>query len=385
MIRLAARSAALAMSVLLLAGCGVFNREEPQNPPAELSSFSQTLRVARVWSANIGKGAELLRLGLVPASDGSTIYAASHDGRVVALDSERGRRLWNRRTDLPLAAGPAVQGGMLVVGSSNGEVLALDAETGEQLWLARMTGEVLAAPALSESLVIVRTVDGKLTALERQSGVQRWFVQQSVPRLSVRGTGMPVISRDRVFGGFDNGRVAAYELADGTPAWEMLLTPPTGRNEVERLVDISASPRIVGDDVYVAGYHGRVAALAIESGQSLWAADIASYGGIGVDLNALYVSSARSELIALSRRSGRELWRQDILLNRAITGPVSYGSSVVVADFEGYLHWFDSATGELQARTRAGSDRITATPIVVNDKLFVLSEGGRLYAFRTVD
>ena len=37
---------------------------------------------------------------------------------------------------------------------------------------------------------------------------------------------------------------------------------------------------------------------------------------------------------------------------------MSFQTTVVVGDFEGYLHWFDSATGELQARVRAGFENL---------------------------
>ena len=66
------------------------------------------------------------------------------------------------------------------------------------------------------------------------------------------------------------------------------------------------------------------------------------------------------------------------------TTPTAFGSSVVVGDFEGYLHWFDPATGELQTRVRAGSDRITTAPLVVSDTLYVVTDGGKLIAFRGV-
>ncbi len=91
-----------------------------------------------------------------------------------------------------------------------------------------------------------------------------------------------------------------------------------------------------------------------------------------------------STVIAVARRSGRELWQKETLLNRDITGPTGYGSSVVVGDFDGYVHWFDAATGEVQARVRAGSDRVSAPPLVVNEMLFILTDGGKLYAFKDV-
>jgi outer membrane protein assembly factor BamB len=89
-------------------------------------------------------------------------------------------------------------------------------------------------------------------------------------------------------------------------------------------------------------------------------------------------------LFAVSRRSGRELWRHEVLLNRDVTGPTPYGSSIVVGDFDGYVHWFDTRDGSLQARVRAGGKRITSAPLVVNDMIYVITDDGKLYAFREV-
>ena len=163
-----------------------------------------------------------------------------------------------------------------------------------------------------------------------------------------------------------------------------MLAPPTGRTEVDRLSDLNATIRVVGEDIYVVGYQSKLSSVAIESGQVLWSREISSHAGIGIDINNLYVSGDASQLYAVARRSGRELWRKEVLLNRDITGPSGYGSSVVVGDFDGYLHWFDATTGEPQARVRAGSDRISAPPLVVNEMLYVLTDGGKLYAFKDV-
>ena len=62
---------------------------------------------------------------------------------------------------------------------------------------------------------MVRTVDGRLVALAPSDGRELWSYSQPVPRLSLRGTARPVIAGDLVLCGFDNGKVAAVELADG--------------------------------------------------------------------------------------------------------------------------------------------------------------------------
>lgn len=384
--RLLRRSAGLCalLATILVGGCGVFGGDKDEDPPAPLPDFKTTLRIREVWAAGIGGSSEFLRLALAPASDGSRLYAAAHDGEIVAFEAGRGARLWRTNTKLPLSAGPAVDGKVVVVGTSDGEVVALNADDGKQIWRKSVSSEVLAAPALAGNLVFVRTVDGKLTALGIDDGNQAWFVQQAVPRLSVRGTAAPVVIKNLVLCGFDNGRVAAYQLTDGSLAWESLLDPPGGRNEVERLADVNAAVRAIGDDLYAVGYQGRLAALALESGQVLWSQDIPSHTGLAVDLTNLYVSGSTSELVALTRQTGAELWRHELLKNRDITAPAAYQGSVVVGDFEGYVHWFDAATGKPQARAHADGQRITSQPLVVNDMLYVQTDSGKLVAYQQV-
>lgn len=377
--------ALLAAGALSTTGCSLFggDDEEP-DAPVELSDFKSTINIRKVWSAGLGDETEFLRLALAPASDGSRIFAAANDGRVSAFEAVKGKRLWLSKTGLQLSGGPATDGKVVVLGTSNGEVIALGADDGKELWRKSLSSEVLAAPAIAPGLVLVRTVDGKLTALGVADGVQRWFVQQNMPRLTVRGTGAPVVIGNVVVCGFDNGKLAAYELADGTPAWDTLLDPPAGRNEIERLADINATVRSVGDDIYVVGYRGQTTAVALESGQTLWTQDVAGYGGLATDLENVYISGIGSELHALLRQTGSELWKHELLKNRDITGPTAWQSSIVVGDFEGYVHLFDTATGKPQARVRLDRSRVTAPPLVVNDLLYVQSDGGKLAAFRQV-
>lgn len=382
--RTSLRAGCLLLALALVGGCGMFGGEEESDPPAELVKFKATLKVRRAWSAGVGDDTEFLRLALAPASDGTRAFAAGHNGRISAFDLDRGKRLWVTKTKLGLSAGPAVGGDVVVAGTSNGEVIALNADDGSERWQISVSSEVLATPAVARArdLVLVRTVDGKLIALEADTGNEAWFVQQSVPRLSVRGTGAPSVAGDAVICGFDNGKVAAYSLADGSLLWETLINPPSGRTEVERLADLNSAVTITGSNVYVTGYQGTVAAIDIESGQVNWARDISSYAPPSADLTQLYVADANGEVHSLARTSGQELWRDSTLLNRGLTGPAAVGNTVVVGDFQGYLHWFDAATGQMRARTRAGSNRIVAAPVVVNDTVLVINDGGKLFAFR---
>lgn len=368
-------------------GCGMFGGggEDPIEPPAELVEFEPRLEIDRVWSARVGGAAEALRLALAPATDGTRIYAGAHDGQAAAFDAETGRRLWATRTQLPLAAGPGFGGGALAFGTNDGDLITLDAQTGEERWRRQVGGEVLASPAIGAGVVVLSTVDGRLRGYSLLDGRLLWTVEHAVPALTVRGNTAPVISGTTVVAGFDNGRLGAYEVATGETRWEAPLTAPTGRTELDRIVDISAGLAVVGNDVYAVGYNGRAVSVGLETGLLLWQQDMSSYAGLGAGFAGVYIADELSQVVALDRESGTRYWTQPELRLRDITRPTFYRGTVVVGDLEGYLHWLDSQDGSFLARERVGSQRITSAPLVVGDNIYAQGDDGTLAAFKIAE
>ncbi len=377
------RSAVILLGALLATGCSLFgDKDEPIDPPAELTDFDAAFRVSQEWDLRIGDGSEFLMLALSPAVEGGRVYAGTHDGKVIAVDAESGRRVWAVDTKLELSAGPGVGEGMVVFGTSDGAVIALDALEGTGKWNVSVSGEVLSSPAVGNGMVITRTVDGRLRALDAADGSEFWNIEQQVPRLSLRGNSSPAIVGTAVVAGFDNGRIAAYDLDDGDIRWENVIAPASGKTELERLADVDAAIVAVGQDLYAASYNGRVASLAAESGQVMWSQEVGSYEAPGADWTALYVTSSSGDVIALSRSSGAILWTQEALHQRGVTAPAASGNSVVVGDFEGYVHWLSAVTGALEARARVDKAAIVGRPVTAGDLVVFQTESGHLAAYR---
>jgi outer membrane protein assembly factor BamB len=322
-----------------------------------------------------------MRAGLAPAVDGEVVYAAGRDGDVLAISQANGKTLWRAKTRAELTGGPGAGFGIVAVGSANGELIALDQATGTTLWTVPVGGEVLSAPAIAADAVVVRTVAGVLLGLSREDGKVLWREEQQIPRLTLRGAAAPVVAGNAAICGFDNGRVIAAETRNGEVLWEQLVSAPRGRTELERLVDIDSAVKVSGVDVFVAGFQGRVAMLALDSGQSWWSREISSHRGLDVDDESVYVSTATGEVIALRRRSGVEVWRQDGLRLRGLSAPVAIGAHVAVADFEGYVHWLNAGTGAFVARTKAGA-RVSNPPVRAGDLIVLQDDEGRVTAFR---
>jgi len=375
----------LVAASLLLASCGLFSDKDKELEPKELVRVEQKARIKRVWSAGLGGDSDFLRIALRPAGDGNRVYAASQKGTVSAFDPATGKQLWRTKLDTELTSGPGVGEGHVVVIARSGHAILLDAADGTEQWRADIDGESLARPLISGQSVIVQTVDNRLRALSLFDGRQRWLVSQTTPVLTMRGSSSPVIVGTSVIAGFDNGRLVAVDLPSGDIVWDSLLSPPTGRSDLDRLADIDGAMAVVGQDIYAAGYQGRLAAIASESGQLLWNREISSYEGVSADWNSVYTVRDDGEIIAMERRGGTETWRNDTLLRREPTLPIPFNTMVVVGDLEGYLHFFNNFDGEPMARLRQGNKAITSDPVVLGNRLYVQADNGSLAAYEVVD
>ncbi len=366
---------------MALSACSIFSDKEEDLEPVKLTKIKTTLKVKRLWTANLGGDAEHLRVALQPAGDGNRIYATSHDGKVYAFDPVSGKRIWRTELELIMSAGPGVGDGLVVVASKGGIVVVLDAATGEERWRADVGGESLSRPLIAKDSVIIQTVDNRLRALQSFDGKERWVIIQSMPALTMRGSSSPVVSGANVVAGFDNGRVVAVDLDSGDIAWESLLAPPSGRSDLDRLSDVDGAMVVVGQDIYAAGYQGRLGSIAAESGQILWSTEISSYAGVSVDWTSLYTTQDTGVVISMARRNGAESWRQESLLRREPTVPVPFHTTVAVGDLEGYIHFFNNLDGEPVARLKLGSKAISSDPVVVADRLYVQSDSGAIAAY----
>lgn len=376
-----------ALAAALLAACS--HKEVDQ--PAKLSPIKSTLRVREIWSASVGGfhflgfgdgQAKALRLGLGLAVQGDRVFASGHGGLVAAFDLRTGRRLWHTDTRLPLGGGPAVKGNLLVVGSSDGHVVALNASDGKPLWKVALTGAVISAPAVSDDLVAVRTIDGALHALSPENGHELWEAEQDMPSLSLRGAATPVITGNMVISGFANGKLLAVNAKDGSQVWMATVSQPRGRTAIERLADVLGPAIVADNDVYVVGYHGTVDMLALKSGQAWWSHKASSFRGLALGENAVYMTTEDGAVQALNRKNGAVIWSQKALRYRSLTSPAVSAEGVVVADYQGYVHWLNKRTGAFEARVKSGGVRVTNPPLVIGNEVLVINDIGEISAYR---
>ncbi len=377
---------------LALQGCSLFSSEEDLTPMAALPVVESAFTADTQWSSSVGDGIGDFYSQLKPAVEEDHIYAAARDGDVTAFDRKSGQVLWSvDLAELPanvdkrsarLSGGLVSRYGKLFLGSENGVVYALNEADGEVLWQTTVPGEVVASPAVEDGRVVVLTTSGRLIALDTDEGKQQWTLSEEQPPLTLRSASAPVITNGAVLYGRADGKVGIALLSNGQPVRQSKVADPRGATELDRMVDVDATPLIAGDELYAIAYNGQLMARKLMTGDEVWKRKYSGYRDLAVTGNAIVLTDSRSHLFAVDRRNGLELWSNTQLENRSVTAPVIFGDYVVVGDVEGYLYWLDRTDGSIKAMQQLDSSGLYAAPLVDGDTLYVQSRGGKLYALQ---
>lgn len=364
----------------LLAACHPLGKDN-SIPPAPLTRITPTLPVHVAWTQHIGDGNAGYYLRLTPATSNGKIFAASHDGVIAAMNAQSGRTIWSTNIGKPVSSGLATGQNKVFVGTGNAQVVALSQTTGKVIWRRTVSSQVLAPVQYSHGIVLVHTIAGSLAGLSASDGRLVWRYDQSVPSLILHAAGQPQVAGNLVVSGFANGNLSVVNLYSGQTLWSRQIAIPMGDNPVSQMIDITVNPVVVSGVVYVATYQGRVAAIDLTSGQIIWQQKMSSFAGITADSQRVYVSDAKSRVWSYDEGSGAVDWKQTALLGRQITGPVVFGSALVVADRYGYLHFLSLTDGHFIARLGLG-DGALAAPITYRGMLYVYTSNGDLVAVR---
>lgn len=352
-----------------------------------------------LWATPIGTGnSRRNRIGTDPVAGGGLVYTIDAAAQVQATALANGAPAWVAslvpdfdRGGNASGGGLALAGGRLYATTPYGEVLALDAASGAVIWRQRL-GSVLGAPTVSGGLIYVVGRNSEAWAIDAEDGRLRWSVPSSDAPSVLVGGAAPAIAEGRVIFPFPSGELVAAFPNTGATLWNSFVAGGRLGTAYAGINDITSDPVVVGGTVYAGNQSGRVVAMEARSGTRQWTATEGAYSPVIVAGGAVFFVSDRNELIRLDASDGSRVWGTELPLYQANRtrrrqavfthyGPVLAGGNLIVASGDGVIRIFapDSGalTGTLELRGGAA-----AHPIVVDDTLLVVSQDGRLHAYR---
>jgi outer membrane protein assembly factor BamB len=285
------------------------------------------------------------------ATDGQHLYVTTRDGSLVALDLQRGERLWALAE---VEGRAAAAGGAVVLRQSAGTVVSFDPGNGGMRWKVESGVPGTLPPVIDGDRVFV--AGRGLAALELASGRVLWRTDDGA-----EATAPVVVSGPRLYVGESDGTLRARDREDGKSIWMFKTDAP-----------LAAPPVVDGPDrLFLGTRDRRIVALGAQDGEPDWrwkvGADIQGPGL--VYQNRVVFAAYDAVLWALDRGNGNLAWR-GLLTSRPIGGPIPVDGAALVACHENEVLGFDLRTGR-----PIGGLRTTAVigtpPLVVGRRLFL--------------
>jgi outer membrane protein assembly factor BamB len=272
--------------------------------------------------------------------------------------------------------------GLFYVGTSKGKVYGLSLLTGEVMWSQQLSSEVLSLSVQANRL-FARTADGQLQAMNLDQGKVLWSYQRDLPKLMLRGVSQPLVLQNRVYLGSDSGRLSVLELTSGKLLADLSLATSSGFTDLARMSDIDAAPQaLVDGHILLQVYQGQLLALDAQTGRAVWELPISSYSQAWVDQGRdIYLVSSDSEVYKVDAATGLQVWKNDALRFRYLGQPILLDGVVYSADKAGFIHAFNSQTGELVGRLTLG-ESLQYPMALMGQSLLVAIRSGSFYRLK---
>ena len=344
--------------------------------PKELLSYENQKDLSITWNLSFDGENEIGNFE--PGFSSQNLFFADSEGTLSSIAINNGETVWSTELNF-LASGTAAGFGIVVVADVDGNVIALDQKDGAQLWSTNVKGEILSKSVIDTKIVVVKSGSGELIGLNRVSGEIEWSYRSKLPPLTVRGSSSPVLSDDKVFVSFDNGRLGVFDINSGFPLWDGAISYVSGTSELANLIDGDSSPVIEGGLVYTTNYQGNLNIFDIAQKRSVWTNEISSFYSPIIMRGLLIVAEADSTMKSFSLASLEESWINEDYLNRELSNPVSYKGSLIVGDFEGYIHIIDPLNGKTIGRKKLSRKPIKSI-FTRSNSLYVIDEAFNLFS-----
>jgi outer membrane protein assembly factor BamB len=352
---------------------------------------------SRAWSVDIGDGADSTAALLAsPIVRDGRAFTLDAKGLLTAFDAETGARFWRLDTRSPdeedvVFSGAITTGQDKVFAATGvGQVIAASIDNGQELWRVNAQGPIRGAPTYSNGRVFLTTIDNQALALSAETGERLWAHSGISENAALLGGASPAVKDNVVIIPYSSGEIFALKAETGRVFWVDSLSEVRRANAVTSLADIRGNPVIDGNVVIAMSHSGRISALDFKSGARIWGRRIGGTQMPWVAGDFVFVVSNAAEVIALTRRDGRVRWitqlpQFEIPEDREggiqYAGPVLAGDRLIVASPRGELHAISPYTGNPLGMVDI-DDPVFIAPIVAGETMYVLTDKGRLIAFR---
>jgi len=298
-------------------------------------------------------------------------------------------------------SGGTIADGTLYIGSMAGKLVAVNTSDGSRLWAEPLKGTgsagglgcapastmvaIYGSPAVDGNLVYVGGYNGKIYEFDSSTHLSK----DRYPNDKSGGPiiGGPLVAAGKVYLGSSDGMVYALDAVSLDKVWEF-------PSEGEKIGKIWSTPAIDGDTLYIGSFDKKLYAIDTATGKEKWEKPFETDGAIIstplVYDNTVYIGSFDRHLYAVDATTGKPIWQfpaNDEDKNRPSSWfwarPVAYNNIIYAACLDHKVYILNAKTGSEVVDTIDLGSPISSSPVLVDNKVIVATEEGKIYAIDT--
>jgi outer membrane protein assembly factor BamB len=345
------------------------------------------------------------------------LFVGSSDRGLYCVNAKDGAVRWRFETVGAVHSAPLydAETDSVYFGSGDGALYKLDASNGQLRYRFATNAEISERPVLAKGRLYFVNANDTVIALDAASGKMAWNQHRTpVPGMQIAGNSGILVWTNRVYVGFSDGMVVAFDANTGTERWQPVDLAVEAENNLgggpqHFDVDTTPVPGYIDDSpvVYVASAEGGLFALDADNGTQVWQ----NPGVLGTTQLLLWQPKSRAKLPGASPESasletdenplppprplliaatgnsglwavdpmdGTVVWRSK-LPDGGVAGPTPVAGALLVSASQLGLYLLSPINGRVIDGLHV-AEGISALPSVYGQHAFVLTNQGKLTA-----
>ena len=319
-----------------------------------------------IWKYEINGGAFEGTAAIAPDKDDPdrvVVYIGDLDGRLLALNFETGKMIWEYTAPIGFVSGVAYREGLIYVGDIDGVFHCVNSR-GEKVWTHQTEAEINSSANFYQDNVLFGSQDVFLYSLDAKTGELKWKLETAD---QVR-CGITIAGNQAFVAGCDGG-LHMVDLDQGAEIASVDIQSPTG-----------VTPAVDGDLVYVGTEQAGFFAIDWKRAKLKWHHDVngaSIRSSAAVTDDHVIVGAQNRTVYSLDPTTGKEQWSAT-LKSKVESSPVVVGERVWIGSTDGRLYALDINNGKVLWEKQLNGD-IIGSPAVAYGRLVIATNRGVVY------
>lgn len=333
----------------------------------------------------------------------SNIYLLNNKGYLFKINLENGKIIWkklifkdleNTIIGTPAISGTKSDNNTLTLFIHNGaeKLLALNSDDGKILWERKGDIPYRGGITSYKNLIFVNDFDGNFTSIDKKNGRTLWNIFLGSDYNSVYTTSRPIIAKNKVIVPTTGGTFFVISIESGEVLWSENISSNQQLPKIYQVGDIVANPLYHKGILYIVSQSGITAAFDIDTYEMLWNIPIGGFETPTISGKTMFIMGNMGKLAAIDTVSGKLRWQKkypsylnvdSYFLEEEIAiykGPTLINSKLLFSNQKGIIKIIDAKNGTEINTLKV--DQLAFPPIPVEGSLLFVTASGKLLAYK---